>query len=138
MEFYESSCKKLTCFSNVSRSAAGGMDTDRTACRFCCLPDQRHFPFYQNSCPLLFCGLHRSDFRILWRYLLSVSKNFASQRILYKCTITTRNPKGSLSCLFYDPDGILTRSFCPSFSTIVSTGICFFLSACTTGYPANI
>ena len=41
-----------------------------------------------------------SDFRILWRYLLSVSKNFASQRILYKCTITTRNPKGSLSCLF--------------------------------------
>lgn len=27
MEFYESSCKKLTCFSNVSRSAAGGMDT---------------------------------------------------------------------------------------------------------------
>lgn len=27
-------------------------------------------------------------------------KNFASQRILYKCTITTRNPKGSLSCLF--------------------------------------
>lgn len=85
--------------------------------------------FYQNSCPLLFCGLHRSDFRILWRYLLSVSKNFASQRILYKCTITTRNPKGSLSCLFYDPDGILTRSFCPSFSTIVSTGICFFLSA---------
>ena len=48
----------------------------------------------------MFCGLHRSDFRILWRYLLSVSKNFASQRILYKCTITTRNPKGSLSCLF--------------------------------------
>ena len=38
MEFYEPSCKKLTCFSNVSRSAAGGMDTDRTACRFCCLP----------------------------------------------------------------------------------------------------
>ena len=53
----------------------------------------------------------------------------SSQIILYKCTITTRNPKGSLSCLFYDPDGILTRSFCPSFSTIVSTGICFFLSA---------
>jgi len=25
---------------------------------------------------------------------------FAAQRILYKCTITTRNPKGSLSCLF--------------------------------------
>lgn len=27
-------------------------------------------------------------------------KSFAAQRILYKCTITTRNPKGSLSCLF--------------------------------------
>ncbi len=176
MELRKSTCKEITRFSNVSRSVADRMDSDRTACRFCCLPAQHHFPFYQNNCPLLFCGLHRSDFRILWRYLLSVSEKCASQRILYKCTITTRNPKGGLAggdgekwfvlpdiekiqilriyvfsesgffiftrnCFLYishDPDGILTRSFCPSFSTIVSTGICFFLNACTTEYPANI
>ena len=75
MEFYEPSCKKLTCFSNVSRSAAGGMDTDRTACRFCCLPDQHHFPFYPDESmvyiwkdiPILRVAPERTDTGVMWR-----------------------------------------------------------------------
>lgn len=49
-----------------------------------------------------------------------------------------QNQDSNIFYIFYDPDGILTNSFFPSFSTSVNTGICFFLSACTTGYPANI